>query len=54
MAGRYQMVASTMSKAQKKLDLKFEEIALGYQEGLGRQLNEKYCERCHNPESTPE
>lgn len=54
MAGRYQIVASTVSKAQKKVGLKLEEIALGYQEGLGRQLNEKYCERCHNPESTPE
>ena len=54
MAGRYQIVASTMSKAQKKLDLNLEEIALGYQEGFGRELSEKYCERCHNPESTPE
>jgi mono/diheme cytochrome c family protein len=54
MAGRYRVVASTVSKAQKKVELKLEEIALGYQEGLGRQLNEKYCERCHNPESTPE
>jgi mono/diheme cytochrome c family protein len=54
MAGRYQIVASTVSKAGKRVDLKLEEIALGYQEGLGRQLNEKYCERCHNPESTPE
>ena len=54
MAGRYQIVASTVSEAGKKIDLKLEEIALGYQEGLGRQLNEKFCERCHNPESTPE
>jgi hypothetical protein len=48
------IVANTVSKAQKTIDLKLEEIALGYQEGFGRQLNEKYCERCHNPESTPE
>jgi cytochrome c oxidase cbb3-type subunit III len=54
MAGRYQIVASTINKAGKKVDLRLEEIALGYQEGLGRQLNEKYCERCHNPESTRE
>ena len=54
MAGRYQIVASTMSTAGRKVELKLEEIALGYQEGLGRQLNEKYCERCHDPESTPE
>lgn len=54
MAGRYQIVARTMTKAQKTVELKMEEIALDYQEGLGRQLNEQYCERCHNPESTPE
>jgi mono/diheme cytochrome c family protein len=54
MAGRYQIVASTMSKAQKCVELRIEEIALGYQEGLGRQLNEQYCDRCHNSESTPE
>jgi mono/diheme cytochrome c family protein len=54
MAGRYRIVASTTSKAQKKLYLNLEETALGYQEGFGRELNEKYCERCHNPESTPE
>jgi mono/diheme cytochrome c family protein len=34
--------------------LKVEEIALGYQQTLGRQLNDQYCERCHNPESTVE
>jgi mono/diheme cytochrome c family protein len=54
MAGRYQIVARTMTKAQKAVELKIEEIALGYQEELGRQLNEQYCDRCHNPESTPE
>jgi mono/diheme cytochrome c family protein len=54
MAGRYQLLASTRTKAQKKLDLKLEEIALGYQERLGAQLDETYCSRCHNPESTPE
>jgi len=54
MAGRYQLTASTVTKAQKKVDLKLEEIALDYQQGLGRQLDEKYCSRCHNSESTPE
>jgi len=54
MAGRYQIVATTATKAQKQASLKLEEIALGYQEGFGRDLNEKYCERCHNPESTPQ
>ena len=53
-AARYQITASTLTKAQKKVDLKLDEIALGYQEQVGHQLDEKYCVRCHNPESTPE
>lgn len=54
MAGRYQIVASTFDKSHKKVELKLEEIALGYQQALGRHLNDQYCERCHNPESTVE
>lgn len=54
MAGRYQLVASTTDKSHKKVELKVEEIALGYQQTVGRKLNDQYCERCHNPESTPE
>jgi mono/diheme cytochrome c family protein len=52
--GRYQLVASTTTKADKSVELKIEEIALGYQEMLGSQLNDQYCARCHNQESTPE
>jgi mono/diheme cytochrome c family protein len=52
--GRYQLVASTTTKAGKTVNLKIEEIALGYQELLGSQLNDQYCARCHNQESTPE
>jgi mono/diheme cytochrome c family protein len=54
MAGRYQLIASTIAKERKNIDLKLEEIALGYQERMGAQLDDKYCSRCHNPESTPE
>jgi mono/diheme cytochrome c family protein len=54
MAGRYQLVASTTTKTQKKVDLKIEEVALDYQRRLGQLLDDKYCSRCHNPESTPE
>ncbi len=54
MAGRYQLIAHTSTKTQKSVELKIEEIALGYQEQLGFQLDNKYCARCHNPESTPE
>ncbi|MFZ0861284.1 MAG: c-type cytochrome [Candidatus Sulfotelmatobacter sp.] len=54
MAGRYQIVASTTDKSHKEVELKLEEIALGYQQTLGRHLNNQYCDRCHNPESTVE
>jgi mono/diheme cytochrome c family protein len=54
MAGRYEIVAFTFDQSHKKLELKLEETALGYQQALGRHLNEQYCERCHNPESTVE
>jgi len=52
--GRYQLTATTTTKAGKAVDLKLEEIGLGYQETLGSQLNDQYCARCHNQESSPE
>ncbi len=54
MAGRYQLTAHTLAKTQKSVELKIQEIALGYQQELGFQLDTKYCARCHDPESTPE
>ncbi len=54
MAGRYQITASIFDKSHKKVDLQIEEIALGYQQTLGKRLNDQYCDRCHNPESTVE
>ena len=53
-SGRYSLVATTRDKSGKSLQVTFPEIALDYQETLGRVLNEKYCSRCHNPESTAE
>jgi len=53
-AGRYQVVASTRDAAGKAIELRLDQIALGYQETLGRQLSDRYCVRCHDPESTPE
>jgi mono/diheme cytochrome c family protein len=52
MAGRYQLTASTADRTQKKITVQVDEIALAYQQTLGRQLNDQYCDRCHNPEST--
>ncbi len=54
MAGQYEVRATTTDKSNKKVELKIEEIALGYQQELGRHLNDQFCERCHNPESTVE
>ena len=54
MAGRYQLTAFTFDKAHKRVELKLEQIALGYQQTLGKRLNDQYCDRCHNPESTVE
>jgi len=34
--------------------LKIDEVALGYQQTVGRELADKYCSRCHDPESTAE
>jgi mono/diheme cytochrome c family protein len=53
-AGRYQLTAYTSNKAQKPVELKIDEIALGYQEQLGFLIENKYCASCHDQESTPE
>ncbi len=52
-AGRYKIVASTPHATGKNLEVVLDEIALGYQQTLGAQLNVQYCIRCHDPESTP-
>jgi mono/diheme cytochrome c family protein len=54
MAGQYQIAAFTLDSAGKRAELQIAEIALGYQEELGQQLNAIHCIRCHDPESTPE
>lgn len=53
-AGRYELIATTYDKSHKPIELKLQEIALDYQQALGSKLNQHYCERCHNSESTPE
>ncbi len=52
-AGRYKLIASTHDASGKNIDLTIDEIALGYQQTVGAQLNAQYCVRCHDPESTP-
>ena len=52
MAGRYQITALTKDAGGKQVEVKIDEIALGYQQTVGHELNEQYCARCHNSEST--
>jgi mono/diheme cytochrome c family protein len=52
-AGRYSLSASTPGKT-KPATLDIVETALGYQERVGSILADKYCSRCHDPESSPE
>jgi mono/diheme cytochrome c family protein len=54
MAGRYQIAAFTFDSAGKRAEAQITEIALGYQEELGQQLQAMHCIRCHDPESTSE
>jgi len=53
-SGRYKLTASTRDAMGKNVEIKIDEIALGYQQTLGAQLNAQYCIRCHDPESTPQ
>jgi mono/diheme cytochrome c family protein len=53
-AGHFEVIASTPGSDGKAVEIKLDEIALGYEQVLGRQLNAQFCIRCHDPESTPE
>jgi mono/diheme cytochrome c family protein len=54
-SGDYQIVAETPKQGGGSVTLNpMREIALGYEATLGKAMNEKYCIRCHDPESTPE
>jgi mono/diheme cytochrome c family protein len=50
--GRYKLTASIRDSSGKNVELKIEEIALGYQQTVGSELNAQYCIRCHDSEST--
>jgi mono/diheme cytochrome c family protein len=49
--GRYELSATTPGKAHAET-LQVAETALGYQQQLGSILADKYCSRCHDPESS--
>jgi mono/diheme cytochrome c family protein len=52
-AGRYQLSAVTPGKS-RPVTLEIVATALGYQQRLGSILADKYCNRCHDPESSPQ
>ena len=52
--GSYQVLAETPKSGAGAVMVTSREIALGYQEKLGKEVSEKYCTVCHDPESTPE
>ena len=52
--GIYQIVAETPKSGGGAVTVNSREIALGYQEKVGKEVSEKYCTVCHDPESTPE
>lgn len=52
-AGRYQLIAMTPGKS-KTVTLGVVETALDYQQRLGSILADKYCNRCHDSESSAE
>lgn len=51
-AGRYDLTASTFDAAGKRVALHITELAAGYQQQAGYEIEETYCARCHDPEST--
>jgi mono/diheme cytochrome c family protein len=52
--GNYVVIAETQKSDGGIVTVNLREIALGYQEKVGKQISEKYCIMCHDPESTPE
>jgi mono/diheme cytochrome c family protein len=52
--GDYQIVAETPKSGGGSAAVTLRETALGYEQKLGSEVNDKYCNRCHDNESTPE
>jgi mono/diheme cytochrome c family protein len=52
--GSYEIVAETPKSGGGTATVSLREVALGYQAKLGKEVSDKYCRACHDPESTPE
>lgn len=53
-AGRYRIAAATKGAGGKIVEIRIEELALGFEQNQGKQLNDLYCARCHDRESSAE
>ena len=53
-AGDYQITAETPKKEGGSASVNLRQTALGYEATLGKAINDQYCIRCHDSESTPE
>ena len=53
-AGRSSIVATSSDSAGKPFMLSIPEIAAGYQQRVGYEIEEEYCARCHDSTSTPQ
>jgi mono/diheme cytochrome c family protein len=52
--GDYRLIAETPKSSGGSASLTLRGIALGYEQIVGKTVNDQYCIRCHDPESTPE
>jgi mono/diheme cytochrome c family protein len=52
--GDYQINAETPKSGGGNTAINLREIALGYEQAVGKTVNDQYCIRCHDSESTPE
>lgn len=52
--GRYELMAASADKSGKPFTLSTTELALGYQEQVGYAVDQNYCARCHDQESSAE
>ncbi len=53
-SGRYELRAASADKSGKPFTLSITELALGYQEQVGYAVDQNYCARCHDQESSAE
>ena len=52
--GNYEIIADTPKSGAGIATITLHEVALGYQAKVGKEVSDKYCRACHDPESTPE